>query len=563
MADNCGQLESYVTLKGTSKSNVLECRVCDEVFALEGEKVPRLLHCGHTICHSCLLKLPLRDMLITCPFDRQLTHIDNSGIWSLKKNFALIEVLERLNEASGTAAKIFTSKDNVECEAELDVACDENDAHKAVLYCTVCESNLCIECSEVTHSTRTLAKHRRVPLSEKPKEKPKCPVHPSHTAEFTCLEEDCKSSVTPGRVMCFICKDYGRHKNHKHTLLEAEAESIRTSVAATVTTLKIFMESLNDTKRKIEQVIQHIEGTETQPGSGLMAKARVKVHFENLREELKVQEKAAMTVVDLHIRQKLCSLRQTQRDLANSLAEVASVCVQCEKMMQQDDMRILTSSQEIKDALASTEKTKSRYFELGSHRLPSDPSIPITFTKDNRVHIGPKIDIRVVTLGLDGAGKTSILFKLKQNEFMTMLPTIGFNIDIIEYKNVKFTVWDLGGQPKLRPLWKHYYFNTQAVIFVIDSSNRESLNEAHTEFVKLLSEKELKDAVILILANKQDIPDSMSVESLTECLAIPKLCCGRSWHMIGCSSQSGLGLLDGLDWIVRQLVASGDDEDHN
>lgn len=81
--------------------------------------------------------------------------------------------------------------------------------------------------------------------------------------------------------------------------------------------------------------------------------------------------------------------------------------------------------------------------------------------QDNRVHIGPKIEMRVVTLGLDGAGKTSILFKLKQNEFMTMLPTIGFNVETVEYKNLKFTIWDVGGQHKLRPLWKHYYLNTQ------------------------------------------------------------------------------------------------------
>jgi tripartite motif-containing protein 23 len=69
--------------------------------------------------------------------------------------------------------------------------------------------------------------------------------------------------------------------------------------------------------------------------------------------------------------------------------------------------------------------------------------------------------MRVVTLGLDGAGKTSVLFKLKQNEFMTMLPTIGFNVETVEYKNLKFTIWDVGGQHKLRPLWKHYYLNTQ------------------------------------------------------------------------------------------------------
>lgn len=69
--------------------------------------------------------------------------------------------------------------------------------------------------------------------------------------------------------------------------------------------------------------------------------------------------------------------------------------------------------------------------------------------------------MRVVTLGLDNAGKTSVLFKLKQNEFITQIPTIGFNVETVEYKNLKFTIWDVGGQPKLRPLWKHYYLNTQ------------------------------------------------------------------------------------------------------
>ena len=88
-------------------------------------------------------------------------------------------------------------------------------------------------------------------------------------------------------------------------------------------------------------------------------------------------------------------------------------------------------------------------------------SQPWIIFQDNRVHIGPKIEMRVVTLGLDGSGKTSILFKLKQNEFVQSIPTIGFNVETLEYKNIKFTVWDVGGQHKLRPLWKHYYLNTQ------------------------------------------------------------------------------------------------------
>jgi tripartite motif-containing protein 23 len=113
------------------------------------------------------------------------------------------------------------------------------------------------------------------------------------------------------------------------------------------------------------------------------------------------------------------------------------------------------------------------------------------------------IEMRVVTLGLDGSGKTSLLFKLKQNEFVPTIPNIGFNVETLEYKNIKFTIWDVGGQMKLRPLWKHYYLNTQAVIFVIDSSDRERLGEAKNELVKLLGEKELEDACILILLSKQ------------------------------------------------------------
>ena len=91
------------------------------------------------------------------------------------------------------------------------------------------------------------------------------------------------------------------------------------------------------------------------------------------------------------------------------------------------------------------------------------------------------------------AGKTAILCKLKQNEFVPTIPTIGFNVETLEFKNVKVTLWDVGGQDKLRPLWKHYYLNTQAVIFVVDASRRERLGEAQAELVRLLGEKELKD----------------------------------------------------------------------
>jgi small GTP-binding protein len=72
-------------------------------------------------------------------------------------------------------------------------------------------------------------------------------------------------------------------------------------------------------------------------------------------------------------------------------------------------------------------------------------------------------------LGLDAAGKTTILYKLKLNQSVTTIPTVGFNVETVTYKNVKFNVWDVGGQDKIRPLWRHYYTGTQGLVFVIDS----------------------------------------------------------------------------------------------
>ncbi|NXS39544.1 TRI23 ligase, partial [Balaeniceps rex] len=167
-----------------------------------------------------------------------------------------------------------------------------------------------------------------------------------------------------------------------------------------------------------------------------------------------------------------------------------------------------------------------------------------------------KMEIWVVTLGLDGAGKTTILFKLKQDEFMQPIPTIGFNVETVEYKNLKFTIWDVGGKHKLRPLWKHYYLNTQAVVFVVDSSHKDRVSEAHSELAKLLTEKELWDALLLIFANKQDVAGALSVEEITELLSLHKLCCGHSWYIQGCDARSDTGLYEGLDWLLRQLVAA-------
>lgn len=155
-------------------------------------------------------------------------------------------------------------------------------------------------------------------------------------------------------------------------------------------------------------------------------------------------------------------------------------------------------------------------------------------------------------VGLDAAGKTTILYKLKLGEIVTTIPTIGFNVETVEYKNISFTVWDVGGQDKIRPLWRHYYTNTQGLIFVVDSNDRERLGEASAELHKMVNEDELKDAIILIFANKQDLPNALSCSELTEKLGLTQLR-GRRWYIQATTATSGDGLYEGLDWLSNEL----------
>eukprot|EP01120_Amphizonella_sp_Union-15-10_P014927 TRINITY_DN746_c0_g1_i4.p1 TRINITY_DN746_c0_g1~~TRINITY_DN746_c0_g1_i4.p1 ORF type:complete len:156 (-),score=28.53 TRINITY_DN746_c0_g1_i4:22-489(-) len=152
-------------------------------------------------------------------------------------------------------------------------------------------------------------------------------------------------------------------------------------------------------------------------------------------------------------------------------------------------------------------------------------------------------------VGLDAAGKTTILYKLKQGEIVTTIPTIGFNVERVQYKNINFIVWDLGGQDKMRSLWRHYYGqSTQGVIYVVDSNDRKRIEEAALELQKILREDELRDAVVLVLANKQDLPNAMSVAEVTDKLGLHSLR-SRQWYIQATCATTGDGLYEGLSLI--------------
>ncbi|XP_062045807.1 ADP-ribosylation factor 4-like [Lepus europaeus] len=147
----------------------------------------------------------------------------------------------------------------------------------------------------------------------------------------------------------------------------------------------------------------------------------------------------------------------------------------------------------------------------------------------------------ILMVGLDAAGKTAMLCKLKLGERVTTVPTIGFNVETVEYKNICFTVWDVGGQDKIRPLWRHFFQNTQGLIFVVDSNDRERIQEGAEELRKMLREVELQDAVLLLFANRQDLPNAMAISEMTDKLGLQTLR-NRTWYVQATCATQGTGL---------------------
>ncbi|KAG4993011.1 hypothetical protein JHK82_029757 [Glycine max] len=161
-------------------------------------------------------------------------------------------------------------------------------------------------------------------------------------------------------------------------------------------------------------------------------------------------------------------------------------------------------------------------------------------------------EMRVVMLGLDAAGKTTILYKLHIGEVLSTVPTIGFNVEKVQYKNVIFTVWDVGGQEKLRPLWRHYFNNTDGLIYVVDSLDRERIGKAKQEFQTIINDPFMLNSVILVFANKQDLRGAMTPMEVCEGLGLFDLK-NRKWHIHGTCALKGDGLYEGLDWLASTL----------
>ena len=129
---------------------------------------------------------------------------------------------------------------------------------------------------------------------------------------------------------------------------------------------------------------------------------------------------------------------------------------------------------------------------------------------------------------------------------------IGFNVETVTYNNLKLQVWDLGGQSTIRPYWRCYYPNTNAIIYVVDSCDKERIHISKQELSTLLQESDLQGVPLLIFANKQDVPAALSEAEVSENLGLSDIK-NRQWRIVKASAKFGEGITEGLDWLIALI----------
>ncbi|KAB2571434.1 ADP-ribosylation factor-like protein 2 [Lasiodiplodia hormozganensis] len=159
-------------------------------------------------------------------------------------------------------------------------------------------------------------------------------------------------------------------------------------------------------------------------------------------------------------------------------------------------------------------------------------------------------EMRILMLGLDNAGKTTIVKKIMNEDVNSVSPTLGFIIKTIEYEGYKLNIWDVGGQKTLRTYWKNYFEKTDTLIWVVDSTDRERIDDCRRELKGLLLEERLMGASLLVFKNKSDVPGSMSDDEIRQGLMLDSITTHK-WTIMACSAMTGQNLEEGLRWVIQ------------
>lgn len=161
-------------------------------------------------------------------------------------------------------------------------------------------------------------------------------------------------------------------------------------------------------------------------------------------------------------------------------------------------------------------------------------------------------EAKILVLGLDNAGKTTLLKLLSSENPTETTPTQGFNVKTIVRDSFKLNVWDIGGQSEIRKYWENYYDNVDGLIFVVDSSDDYRITESNQELKILTTEPKLEKVPVLIFANKQDIETSLSPDEIMKLMELEEIA-NRPWSINACSAIQGEGVKEGMQWLVEVI----------
>ncbi|EOD09306.1 ARL3b, ARF-like GTPase, partial [Emiliania huxleyi CCMP1516] len=162
---------------------------------------------------------------------------------------------------------------------------------------------------------------------------------------------------------------------------------------------------------------------------------------------------------------------------------------------------------------------------------------------------GDDEELRMLMLGLDNSGKTTALKQLAGEDIQSITPTQGFNIKSVTTAGFKLNVWDIGGQKHIRPYWKNYFQNTDAIVYMVDSADKRRMDEAAEELKELMEDETLSGVPVLIFANKQDLLNAATAAEIMKSLEITAIK-DRWVHIQACSAKTGDGLDNGFEALL-------------
>lgn len=172
--------------------------------------------------------------------------------------------------------------------------------------------------------------------------------------------------------------------------------------------------------------------------------------------------------------------------------------------------------------------------------------------------MGGGSSVQVLMIGLDTAGKTTILYRLKFGQYMNAIPTVGFNCEKVDgkygrVKGVTFTIWDIGGKDNMRPLWKSYLRSADGILFVVDSCDKERMEEAKIELLKFIKSHNTQGLPCLVIANKQDLPEALEPPEIEKLLSLSDISRCQQCELAPACAVTGEGLPEAMDTMYEMI----------